>query len=84
MIPTWFTAGKGVENFMATSYSAIIQQEGDWWIGWVEEVPGGMASNITYCLQRGPLIRPDEFAPPANTARGHSLRRVRAIARAVR
>ena len=24
---------------MAT-YSAIIQQHGDWWIGWVEEVQG--------------------------------------------
>jgi predicted RNase H-like HicB family nuclease len=25
---------------MAASYSAIIQQHGEWWIGWVEEVPG--------------------------------------------
>jgi predicted RNase H-like HicB family nuclease len=25
---------------MPASYSAVIQQEGDWWIGWVEEVPG--------------------------------------------
>ncbi len=22
------------------SYTAIIKQDGDWWIGWVEEVPG--------------------------------------------
>jgi predicted RNase H-like HicB family nuclease len=21
-------------------YTAVIQQDGDWWIGWVEEVPG--------------------------------------------
>jgi hypothetical protein len=21
-------------------YKAIIKQEGDWWIGWIEEVPG--------------------------------------------
>ena len=21
-------------------YTAIIKQDGDWWIGWVEEVPG--------------------------------------------
>jgi len=21
-------------------YSAVIQQDGDWWVGWVEEVPG--------------------------------------------
>ena len=22
------------------SYTAIIKQEGDWWIGWIQEVPG--------------------------------------------
>ena len=25
---------------METNYTAVIQQHGDWWIGWVEEVPG--------------------------------------------
>ena len=25
---------------MAANYTAVIQQSGDWWIGWVEEVPG--------------------------------------------
>jgi predicted RNase H-like HicB family nuclease len=25
---------------MATTYSAVVQQDGDWWIGWIEEVPG--------------------------------------------
>lgn len=25
---------------MATSCTAVIQQHGLWWIGWVEEVPG--------------------------------------------
>jgi predicted RNase H-like HicB family nuclease len=25
---------------MAASYTAVIQQHGEWWIGWVEEVPG--------------------------------------------
>ena len=25
---------------MAANYTAIIQQSGGWWIGWVEEVPG--------------------------------------------
>ncbi len=25
---------------MAASYTTIIQQHGEWWIGWVEEVPG--------------------------------------------
>ena len=25
---------------MANSYTAITKKEGDWWIGWVEEVSG--------------------------------------------
>jgi predicted RNase H-like HicB family nuclease len=25
---------------MAANYTAIIQQHGEWWIGWFEEVPG--------------------------------------------
>src|SRR5580693_8661490 len=25
---------------MAANYTAIILQDGEWWIGWVEEVPG--------------------------------------------
>jgi len=25
---------------MDTQYTAIVKQQGDWWIGWVEEVPG--------------------------------------------
>ncbi len=25
---------------MKDTYTAVINQSGDWWIGWVEEVPG--------------------------------------------
>lgn len=25
---------------MSTEYTAIIKQDGDWWIGWIEEIPG--------------------------------------------
>lgn len=25
---------------MAGNYTAVVQQHGEWWIGWVEEVPG--------------------------------------------
>ncbi len=25
---------------MSTTYTAAVQQSGEWWIGWVEEVPG--------------------------------------------
>jgi len=23
-----------------TAYTAVIKQEGEWWFGWVEEIPG--------------------------------------------
>ena len=25
---------------MSTKYTAIVKRDGDWWIGWIEEVPG--------------------------------------------
>jgi predicted RNase H-like HicB family nuclease len=25
---------------MANTYTAITKHDGDWWIGWIEEVPG--------------------------------------------
>lgn len=25
---------------MHCEYTAIVKQDGDWWIGWVEEIPG--------------------------------------------
>jgi predicted RNase H-like HicB family nuclease len=25
---------------MQNRYTAVIKQDGDWWIGWIEEVPG--------------------------------------------
>lgn len=25
---------------MSATYTAVISQEGSWWLGWVEEVPG--------------------------------------------
>lgn len=24
----------------SSSYTAVVKQEGEWWIGWIEEVPG--------------------------------------------
>ena len=32
---------------MTNTYTAIIQQDGDWWIGWVVEVPGANAQEKT-------------------------------------
>ena len=25
---------------MANQYTAVVQRDGEWWIGWVEEIPG--------------------------------------------
>ena len=32
---------------MASEFTAIIQKDGDWWIGWVEEIPGANAQERT-------------------------------------
>jgi predicted RNase H-like HicB family nuclease len=32
---------------MAANYTAVIQQHGEWWIGWVEEVPGVNSQGAT-------------------------------------
>jgi hypothetical protein len=28
---------------MKNEYTAVLKQEGDWWVGWIEEVPGKIA-----------------------------------------
>jgi len=25
---------------MSTSYTAVVKQDGEWWIGWIAEIPG--------------------------------------------
>jgi predicted RNase H-like HicB family nuclease len=36
------------EKFMLTpNYNAVIRQDGDWWIGWIEEVPGVNSQGTT-------------------------------------
>jgi predicted RNase H-like HicB family nuclease len=30
------------------TYSAIVKQEGDWWIGWIEEIPGVNCQERSY------------------------------------
>jgi predicted RNase H-like HicB family nuclease len=32
---------------LSTEFTAIIKQDGDWWYGWVEEVPGANAQEKT-------------------------------------
>jgi len=30
----------GYNEFMKNNFTAVIKQDGDWWIGWIKEVPG--------------------------------------------
>jgi predicted RNase H-like HicB family nuclease len=32
---------------MAANYTAVVQQHGEWWIGWIEEVPGVNSQGAT-------------------------------------
>ncbi len=32
---------------MTGNYTAVVQQSGEWWIGWVEEVPGVNSQGTT-------------------------------------
>ncbi len=32
---------------MSNTYTAIMKQDGDWWIGWIEEVPGTNCQETT-------------------------------------
>ena len=32
---------------MTSTFTAITKQDGDWWIGWIEEVPGVNAQEKT-------------------------------------
>ncbi len=33
---------------MKNEYTAVLKQEGDWWIGWIEEIPGVNCQERTY------------------------------------
>jgi predicted RNase H-like HicB family nuclease len=33
---------------MKNEYTAVVKQEGDWWVGWIEEVPGVNCQERTY------------------------------------
>ena len=32
---------------VASGYNAVIRQDGNWWIGWIEEVPGVNSQGAT-------------------------------------
>lgn len=33
---------------MSNKYTAIMQQDGDWWVGWIQEIPGVNCQEETY------------------------------------
>ena len=33
---------------MNIEYTAIVKQDGDWWIGWIKEIPGVNCQERTY------------------------------------
>ncbi|QPN65876.1 type II toxin-antitoxin system HicB family antitoxin [Synechococcus sp. CBW1006] len=35
------------EDGAVSRYTAVVKQDGDWWLGWVEEVPGVNAQERT-------------------------------------
>ena len=42
-VPIWFpilTCAWYTFPMTTSSYNAVIRQDGQWWIGWIEEVPG--------------------------------------------
>jgi predicted RNase H-like HicB family nuclease len=40
---------------MKNEYTAIMQQDGDWWVGWIEEIPGVNCQEETYEALRDTL-----------------------------
>ena len=32
---------------MKETYTAVVKKSGDWWIGWIEEVPGVNCQEVT-------------------------------------
>jgi len=32
---------------MSNTYTAVYKQDGDWWIGWIEEIPGTNCQETT-------------------------------------
>lgn len=56
---------------MNQSYTAVVKQDGQWWIGWIEEVPG------VNCQER----TRDELLESLRTTLGEALEMNRADAK---
>ena len=56
---------------MSQSYTAVVKQDGPWWIGWIEEVPGVNCQEATR----------DELLKSLRTTLGEALEMNRADAK---
>jgi predicted RNase H-like HicB family nuclease len=56
---------------MSQSYTAVVKQDGQWWIGWIEEVPGVNCQEATR----------DELLKSLRTTLGEALEMNRADAK---
>lgn len=68
---------------MEPSYTALIQQRDDWWIGWIEEVPGVNAQgrsrdevldNLSSALEEGLALNREEALRAAEGGRYEKVR----------
>lgn len=41
------TSHQPIESLPASEFTAVIKRDGSWWIGWIEEVPGVNAQEVT-------------------------------------
>jgi predicted RNase H-like HicB family nuclease len=41
---------------VTNQYTAVVKQDGNWWIGWIEEVPGVNCQERTYEALRETLV----------------------------
>ena len=69
---------------MNTQYTAVVKQEGDWWIGWIEEVPGvncqeptkkALLESLSITLREALLLNRDD----ALTAAGEGYEELRIV-----
>lgn len=62
-------------------YTAVFEQDGDWWIGWVEELPGANTQGRTLDETRQNLIEAVKMTLSANRRIAKRERRGRQVIR---
>jgi len=42
-------------KIMKNKYTAVVKQEGNWWVGWIEEIPGVNCQEKSYAALKESL-----------------------------